>query len=65
MAALIPGYKYYNNIVNFDLPDGSTSLGYIMLLCLFKFYCPDGSTYWVPKYYNFLVTFDHPDASTS
>ena len=29
MAALIPGYKYYNNIVNFDLPDGNTSLGYI------------------------------------
>ena len=29
MAALIPGYKYYNNLVNFDLQDGSTSLGYI------------------------------------
>ena len=40
MAAL----KYYNNLVNFDLPDGSTSWGYICYYILVKFDLPDGST---------------------
>ena len=44
MAALIGGPKYYN-LVNFDLPDGSTSWGYICYYILVKFDSPDGSTY--------------------
>ena len=34
MAALIGGHRYYNNLVNFDLPDGSTSWGYIVYYIL-------------------------------
>ena len=55
MAALIGVIKYYNNLVNFDLPDGSTSWGYICYYILVKFSSPDGSTYWGHKYYNNLV----------
>ena len=44
MAALIGGHKYYNNLVNFDLPDGSTSRGQICYYILVKFDSPDGST---------------------
>ena len=46
MAALIGGHKYYNtcNLINFELPDGSTSWGYICYYILVKLDSPDGST---------------------
>ena len=44
MAALM-GQRYYNNLVNFDLPDGSTNWGYICYFILVEFHSPDGSTY--------------------
>ena len=43
------GHKYYNNLVYFDLPDGSTSWGYINNYILVKFDSPDGSTYLGPE----------------
>ena len=45
MAALIWVIKYcYNNLVNFDLPHGSTSWVYICYYILVNFDHPDGST---------------------
>ena len=55
MAALIGGLKYSNILVNLDLPDGSTSWGYINNDILVKFDSPDGSTYRGLNYCNILV----------
>ena len=46
MAALIGCHKYYNNLVNFAVPDGSTNWVTCYYI-LVKFHSPDGSTYWV------------------
>ena len=59
------GHKYYNNLVNFDLPDGSTSWGYINNDILVKFDSQDDSTCRGHKYFNNLVNFDLPDGSTN
>ena len=61
MAALFA----YNNLVNFNLADGSTSRGYTCNYILVKFHSPVGSTFQVPKYYKILVNIDHPDGSTN
>ena len=42
MAALI-GHKYYNNLVKFDSPDGSTYWGLKYYNILVNFDHPDGS----------------------
>ena len=52
MAALIRVFKYYNILINFNHPDGSTCWNYIYYYILVKFDSPDGSTYWGLKYYN-------------
>ena len=44
MAAQTKVPKNYIILVNFDLPDGSTSWGYICYYILVKFDSPDGST---------------------
>ena len=46
MAALVGVINIIIIGVNFDLPDGSTSWGYICYYILVKFHSPDGSTYW-------------------
>ena len=65
MAALVAVLNIILFQLNFDLPDGSTSWGYICYFILVKLHSPNGSIYWVPKYYQILVNFDHPDGSTS
>ena len=40
------GHKYYNNLVNFDFPDGSMYRGHKYYNNLVNFDLPDGSTSW-------------------
>ena len=56
--------KYYNILVNFDNPDGSTYWGIKYYNILVNFDHPDGSTSWGYICYYILVKFDFPDGST-